>query len=149
MHGPRPSISLPMPCRVEAVGAPARAVAATAVSRRVDEDFATGGGLAGSNPLRPDGRDEIDQLAYCDRSEAFVEPASWPGGRREGPAAAGTRDDFRTADDLGDDRVQAGDEVGCARRGQDVEKPAAEGPAVLEVMAMDGRVDAVLVEKAA
>jgi hypothetical protein len=137
-----------MSCRVEAVGAPAGAVEATAVSRRVDEDLATRGGVAGPDPLGPDRRDEIDQLAYRDRREAFVQPESWPGRERKRPAAVGARHDLCACDGLRDDCVEAGDEVGGARGGQDVEQPAAEGLAALEVMPMDGRVDAVLVEKA-
>jgi hypothetical protein len=140
---------MPMSCRIDAASATARAITATAVSRRVNEDLAARGRAAGPDPLRPDRRDEVDQLAYCDGGEAFVEPESWPRRKRERPAAVGVRDDLGAGDDLRDDRVQASDKVGSGRGGQDLEQPFAEGPAALEVMPLDRRVDAVLMEKPA
>src|SRR5512132_4735244 len=123
-----------MPCRVDAVGTTARAIAATAVSRRVDEDLSTRGGVAGPDPLRPDRRDEIDELGDRDRREAFVEPASWPQRKCDGPAANRPLDERCAGADLRDDRVEAGDEVAGARRGQDVDQPFAQRPASLEVV---------------
>lgn len=109
---------MPMLCRVEAVGAPAGAVAAPAVSRRVDEDLAARGGVAGPDPLRPDRRDEIDELAYCGGREVFVEPKSWPRRERKGPAGVCAGDELGAGVDLRDECVETSDEVGgggCVR----------------------------------
>jgi len=142
-------MAMPMSCRVEPVGAPAGAVEAPAVSRSVDEDLAARGGAAGPDPLRPDRRDEIDELAYCGGGEAFVEPESWARRERDGPAAVGAGHDLGAGADLRDDCVEASDEVGGGRCGQDLEQPAAQDPAALEVMPIDGGVDAVFAEKPA
>lgn len=145
----RPTMPLSMACRIEAVGAAARAEAATAVSRRVDEDLTTGSGVASPDSVGPDRRDEIDELADRDRGEAFVEPEPRSWSERKAPAAVRSRDDLCARDDLRDHRVEESDQVGTVRRGQDVEQPPAHDPAASEVVPTYGRVDAVLVEEAA
>ena len=119
------------------------------VSRRVDEDLAAGVGVAGPDPVRPYRRDELDELAYCGGGEAFVQLESRPWPEHEGPAAVGAGYDLGAGDFLRDDCVEASDEVGSGRCGQDFEKPSADGPAAFQVMPIDVRVHAVLAEKSA
>src|SRR4029450_13621450 len=119
------------------------------VSRCVDEDLAARGGAAGPYPLRPDRRDEVGELAYCDGCEAFVEPGSRPRRGRKGPAAAGAGDELGAGADLRDECVERNDELGGGVCDQDFEQPPAEGPAASKVIMIDARIDAVFAEKPA
>ena len=142
-------MSMTMPRCVEAVGAAAGAVEPPSVSRGIDEDLPARRGAARPDPLRSDGRDEIDEPVRSGGREAFDEPESWPRRDRESPAAVGAGDDHGAGAELRDERVEPSDEVGGCRRGQDVEQPFPQGPAALEVRPGRGRVDAVFAEKAA